>query len=1497
MDEWEFADEVDILAKLPSNFDELRESKKWQERKEALDALNALLEANIRLSTKASYGEILGNLQTMLAKDANINVCALTAKCIKCFATGLRAKFAPYAQSIIPIVFEKLKEKKPLLKDPLIECADAIAATITSLEIIVEEILASMGKPNPQIKQQVDNFLFRQMNILTSDKAPKKLIKAVVPLLIKHSCDADHDVREASLGALGAIQRLVGDKNLRSMIGDLSNDETKMKRISEFAEKASQLHAEAQAKLAVKSGPQATAGDSQGGSDAAPSSGTSGPGAAPVKEADPWDFLEPVDVLAKLPADFSTNIESKKWTERRDALQAFLDILTANPKLDPKASYGEHISLLKRIIEKDANINVAALAAKCMKLVAEGLRKKFAPHAPGVVPAIFDKFKEKKPLLRDPLVECIDAIAATTTLEAMGEDILAALEKPNPNIKIQTDLFLYRAFKLLNSQTMPKKTLKSIAPLLIKHTGDSDAEVRDASYAALGSAMRAIGEKACLPLLSDILEDKLKMGKIKEFYQKACEEAGPEVITQMVQSIHKADAPPSKKAEPTTKTATPSTREPSSERPASAQEEEPSGDDESLKPPAGAASVKKIQEKKKEVPKKVEEEEEPVKKPPDELLTANDEKQQRLKDERTLKILKWNFTFPTEEHVMQLQEQLGRHAKASLMGMLFHKDFKQHLKAIELLNRTGETNPEALVKNSDLLLKWCTLRFYETNPAVLIKVLEFSKQVLVLVRSFDEPMSSEEMYAFVPHLLLKSGEQKENMRNAVRDIIDEITDICGPFKMCPTLLEALKTKNARQRAECLQVLELYIARAGLTQLKSLGIHKAIAACVSDRDNNVRSAAINGLVACYREEGDQMWRAVGKMGDKERAMVEERIKRSGAAPGSAAPRGGAGPVKVGGKIVVPPGAASAVRRPHSRSASARRDDSESRTRDNSPDGERAALNGTFTHGDDGGDRLNSTITYARPRYTLDDDYVEQGSVNVLNTTQALADMDNTQHRLPTRHPVVSQMPTTPLKRSGSSSSISSIDTMDQLEKVIQNISSGLIDVAKDALEQVQFLLSVDDQRGLLEDRMDMLMQTVGTQLKLVRNLHGIHTPKGQELLKIILNFLSPLTASADKFARMNVGEDATNGMLWELVHTLLKTQSDPICSSLPDSVHFGRSLNALVIRLCIRVERTTFFAACTRCLLTSLLEDPDCEAAQLFTKCLYKWADTMSKHKTVIEIDLYLRSANRFYEQIQPKVELHDAYRGGIRTIEMCSEQAMIVMGPALLEKLKRFPRPNVHFLQHMQVCFAECQKINPAGWGLSLPGAVVDPPVVTKSNPVNGSGRSELQILVDNVVRDLPSFDKHTSLLVSYMDKHPQDAGKLEEYLKTVPLAPLVREFMEKCRTGRLKMVGSVTEQQAVSAAQTLFISRSRFEAMRQSGRGSVILPTPLADSPIASVLQARDINADSFSSEAAIPVPVTLNETKAKLGMTSTVQKKRRTMDSATHTELRSRLAGLGAD
>ncbi|PAV85409.1 hypothetical protein WR25_01466 isoform A [Diploscapter pachys] len=471
---------------------------------------------------------------------------------------------------------------------------------------------------------------------------------------------------------------------------------------------------------------------------------------------DEFDFLEEVDVLAKLPADFETNVAAAKWTDRRDALQALLDLLTAHKKLSTKANYGEIVAQLKKVLEKDANVMVAALAAKCLKCIAEGLRKKFSPHAPTILPTIFEKFKEKKPTLRDPLVECIDAVAATISLESMQDDVLAALEKPNPSIKVQTDLFLYRTFLKLNAQTMPKKTLKAIAPLLVKHSMESDPEVRDACYAALGSAMRVIGEKPMNSLIADIVEDKLKMTKIKEYCQKAIDEAGPEASTQPAVPEPKP-ATPAKQDKPPAKTGSrSSSRAPSPSAENKAAEKESA---EERKPPAAKASTQQAAAR----------DEEPAAQPQKEmLLMVNEEKATRLKEEKNFKILKWNFVTPTDEHISQLQAALSANAKGALISQLFNKDFKMQLKGVEEVIKAGEEFPESVAKNSDLLLKWATLRFLETNPTVLIKVLEMSKLVIQRMQDTNESMSGEEINAFLPYLLQKLGEPKDAMRQAAR---------------------------------------------------------------------------------------------------------------------------------------------------------------------------------------------------------------------------------------------------------------------------------------------------------------------------------------------------------------------------------------------------------------------------------------------------------------------------------------------------------------------------------------------------------------------------------------------------------------------------------------------------------------------------------------------------------------------------------------------------------
>ena len=127
-----------------------------------------------------------------------------------------------------------------------------------------------------------------------------------------------------------------------------------------------------------------------------------------VVEIDPYELAESVDILSKLPKDFYTNVESKKWQDRKTALES-LENLLKTPKLD-NGDYGDLVRVLKKIIAKDSNVLVIALAAKCLSSVANGLKKRFHPYASSCIPVLFEKFKEKKQNVVQNLREALDAI-------------------------------------------------------------------------------------------------------------------------------------------------------------------------------------------------------------------------------------------------------------------------------------------------------------------------------------------------------------------------------------------------------------------------------------------------------------------------------------------------------------------------------------------------------------------------------------------------------------------------------------------------------------------------------------------------------------------------------------------------------------------------------------------------------------------------------------------------------------------------------------------------------------------------------------------------------------------------------------------------------------------------------------------------------------------------------------------------------------------------------
>lgn len=95
------------------------------------------------------------------------------------------------------------------------------------------------------------------------------------------------------------------------------------------------------------------------------------------------------------------------------------------------------------------------------------------------------------------------------------------------------------------------------------------------------------------------------------------------------------------------------------------------------------------------------------------------------------------------------------HFPSTLIEQMFHKDFKQHLKVIETLSSCLENDLQGLTSNLDLILKWITLRFFETNPTVHLRVLEYVCKTFSALTEASYQLDDLEATCFVPYLVNK----------------------------------------------------------------------------------------------------------------------------------------------------------------------------------------------------------------------------------------------------------------------------------------------------------------------------------------------------------------------------------------------------------------------------------------------------------------------------------------------------------------------------------------------------------------------------------------------------------------------------------------------------------------------------------------------------------------------------------------------------------------------
>lgn len=66
-----------------------------------------------------------------------------------------------------------------------------------------------------------------------------------------------------------------------------------------------------------------------------------------------------------------------------------------------------------------------------------------------------------------------------------------------------------------------------------------------------------------------------------------------------------------------------------------------------------------------------------------------------------------------------------------------------------------ESLQEASICNLDLILKWLSLRFFDTNPSMLNKALEYLQNLFTMLSDIDYHLHDIEATSFIPYLVTK----------------------------------------------------------------------------------------------------------------------------------------------------------------------------------------------------------------------------------------------------------------------------------------------------------------------------------------------------------------------------------------------------------------------------------------------------------------------------------------------------------------------------------------------------------------------------------------------------------------------------------------------------------------------------------------------------------------------------------------------------------------------
>ncbi|VFQ78444.1 unnamed protein product [Cuscuta campestris] len=551
------------------------------------------------------------------------------------------------------------------------------------------------------------------------------------------------------------------------------------------------------------------------------------------------DSLPREDISGKITPALLKGLESSDWKIRLESIEGVNKILEeANKRIQPTGTGDLFGALRARLYDSNKNIIMSTLST--IGAVASAMGPAVEKSSKGILSDILKCLGDNKKHMRECAMSTLDAWLAAVHLDTMVPYITASLTDAKIGAEGRKDLFDWLSKQLAIVKEFPD-AIVLLKPAASAMT-DKSADVRKAAEVFFGEIMRICGQEMVTKHLRDIqgpalavVVERLKPhGGLQESFESG-KTMSTGLSTKNSLKLGKSNAPAPRLGNRMGSSRTLPVK-------SSRQESLMSVQDISLQSQA--------------------------------LINIKDSN----KDERERTVIrKFKFEEPRLEQIQDLETDLMKFFREDFHRRLLSSDFKKQVDGIEMLQKALPSLGKEIIEVLDILLRWFVLRFCESNTACLLKVLECLPELFDMLKNEGCTLSEAEAAIFLPCLVEKSGHNIEKVREKMRELMKKVILTYSASKTFPYILEGLRSRNNRTRIECVDLVGFLLDNHGAEiggQLKSLQI---VSSLTSERDGELRKAALNTLATGYKLLGDDIWRYVGKLTEAQRSMLDDRFK--------------------------------------------------------------------------------------------------------------------------------------------------------------------------------------------------------------------------------------------------------------------------------------------------------------------------------------------------------------------------------------------------------------------------------------------------------------------------------------------------------------------------------------------------------------------------------------------------------------------------------------------